>query len=141
MIVIGQGVIDWVSARALVIFGPACRGIGLERDGKIIAGVVYENWNKRNVFVHQAIEGRLTRQYLWTICDYPFNQLKVERVTGMIPQGNPKAATAAEKIGFKLETVLKDAHPSGDILIYVLRRNTCRWLNENLHKIRMAMAA
>ena len=134
MIVVGQGVVDWVSVRAQSIFGPTSRGIGLAKDGVIVAGVVYENWNRRNVFVHQAIEGRLTRQYLWTISDYPFNQLGVERVTGLIPQGNTKAARAAEKIGFELETALKDAHPSGDLLVYVIRRENCRWLNEALYK-------
>ena len=141
MIVIGKGVVDWVSVRAQSIFSDACRGIGLESDGKIIAGVVYENWNRRNVFAHQAIEGRITRQYLWTIFDYPFNQLKVERLTGMIPQGNTKAARAAVKMGFTLETVLRDAHPSGHLLVYVMRRDNCRWLNENLYKSRLALAA
>ncbi len=141
MIVIGQGVIDWVAQRALCFVGPDCRGIGLSRNGKIVAGVVYTDYNKRNVFVHQAIEGRLTREYLWTISDYPFNQLKVERVTGIIPEGNALARKAAEKLGFVLETTLPDAHPSGDLLVYVMRRKDCRWLNENIYKIRLALAA
>lgn len=141
MIVIGQGVIDWVSERALMPFGPSARAIGLQRDNKIVAGVVYCDFNGRNVFLHQAIEGRLTRQYLWTICDYPFNQLKVERVTGMIPEGNTKAQVFAEHIGFKLETTLKDAHRSGDILVYAGWRKDFRWINENLYKSRLAVAA
>lgn len=141
MIVIGQGVVDWVAERALCYVGPYCRGIGLSRNGKIVAGVVYTDFNGRNVKVHQAIEGRINRQYLWTLSDYAFNQLKAERVTGEIPQGNKKAQRAAEKIGFRLETTLKDAHPSGDILVYVIRKKDCRWLNENIYKDRLALAA
>lgn len=141
MIVIGQGVIDWVSQRALVYASESSRAIGLSKNGKIIAGVVFTEFNGRNVKVHQAIEGRINRQYLWTLSDYAFNQLKVDRVTGEIPQGNKKAQRAAEKIGFRLETTLKDAHPSGDILVYVIRKKDCRWLNENLYKSRLALAA
>lgn len=129
LIVVGKGVIDWVGQRASGYWGEDSRGIGLSRDGKIIAGVVFTDFNGKNVKVHQAIEGRINRQYLWTLSDYAFNQLKAERVTGEIPQGNRSAQIAAEKIGFKLETRLKDAHPSGDILVYVIRKKDCRWLN------------
>lgn len=141
MIVVGQGVVDWVAQRALGFFGSDSRAIGLSKNGKIVAGVVYTEYNGKNVFVHQAIEGRITRQYLWTICDYPFNQLKVDRITGMIPEGNSKARTAAEKIGFELETTLRGAHPSGDLLVYVMRKKNCRWLREDLFKDRLALAA
>lgn len=141
MIVVGDGVIEWVCQRALCYAGKESRGIGLSRHGKIIAGVVYTDFNGRNVCVHQAVEGRFTRQYLWTLFDYAFNQLKVERVTGMIPEGNLKAKRLTEHLGFHLETILEDAHPSGDLLVYVMWKKDCRWLNENLYKSRLAMAA
>jgi hypothetical protein len=32
-------------------------------------------------------------------------------------------------LGFTLETRLKDAAPSGDMLVYVMRREDCKWLN------------
>ena len=38
--------------------------LGLRKDGEIVAGVVYENWNGRSVFCHIAIEGRMTPAYL-----------------------------------------------------------------------------
>lgn len=139
-IVIGQGVVDWVSARTRGAYGVS-RGIGLSRNGELIAGIVYADFNGRNVFMHHAIDGRLTRHYLWMAFDYPFNQLKVERVTGMIPSSNLKAIKFAEHVGFVFETVLRDAHPTGDLLYYVGRRNNFRWLNEDTYKNRLAMAA
>lgn len=141
MIVVGKGVIEWVSQRALCYAAEDARGIGLSRGGKIVAGVVYTDFNGRNVCVHQAIEGRLTREYLWTLFDYPFNQLKVERITGMIPEGNSRARKLTEHLGFELETTLQGAHPSGDLLVYVIRKKDCRWLHENLFKSRLALAA
>ncbi len=141
MIVVGRGVIDWVAKRALCYASDDARGIGLSRNGKIIAGVIYTDFNGRNVNVHQAVEGMLSREYLRTIFDYPFNQLKVERVTGIIPEGYSKARRLTEHFGFELETTLQDAHPSGDLLVYVIRKKDCRWLNENLFKSRLALAA
>lgn len=140
-IIVGQGVVDWVALKTRSDFDSASIGIGLEHSGKIVAGVAYEKFNGRNVFMHHAIEGRITRQYLWTVFDYPFNQLKVERVTGTIPAENFKSRNFAERVGFKIEVVLKDAHPSGDILYYVGRRRDFRWINENLYQSHLAMAA
>lgn len=141
-IVVGQGVIEWVSERASMTFSEASAGIGLQKGGKIVAGVVYVDWNRRNVYAHHAIEGRITRRYLWTILDYPFNQLKVERVTGIIPEGYKKAERFAKHLGFSLETRLKDAHPSGDLLVYVVRRRDAeRWLNVDLYRNRRLLAA
>lgn len=141
MIVVGKAPMDWVAQRALVYTSESSRAIGLSRNGKIVAGVIYTDFNGRNVWVHQAVEGMLTRQYLWTIFDYPFNQLKVERVTGVIPEANKRAQRLTQHLGFELETTLQGAHPSGDLLVYVIRKKDCRWLHEDLYKSRLALAA
>lgn len=139
-IVIGDGVVKWVGLKTGTTFGEA-RGIGLMRDGKIVSGIAYAEFNGKNVFTHQAHEVPLTRRYLWTIFDFPFNQLKCERLTGVIPSCNEKARKLTEHYGFRLETVLKDAHPDGDLLYYVMWKKDCRWINENLYKVRLPMAA
>ena len=138
-IIVGDGVVEWVAPRALgaSTFGTA-RAIGWESNGKIVAGVVYTNWNGRNIDVHVAIDGPITRKFIWTICDYPFNQLKVERVTGMVAENNRKSRNFAERIGFVKETTLRNAHPSGDLLVYVIRKKECRWLQS---RQRLALAA
>ena len=38
--------------------------LGLERDGELIAGVIYEGFNGHNVWMHCAIPGRLPREFL-----------------------------------------------------------------------------
>lgn len=129
MIVIGQAVVDWVAQKTGGIFGVA-RGIGLKRSERIVAGVAYTDFNKRNVFVHAAIDGRVTRQFLWTICDYPFNQLNAERVTAMIPASHQKARKLADGMGFEFETKLKKAHPTGDLMVYVAWREKMQWLTQ-----------
>ena len=132
-IVIGQPVVDWVAKhqRRGEGYGLSA-GIGLEEDGELIAGVVYNEWNKCNVNMHVASIGNrrwMTREYLWMCFDYPFNQLKVKRITAFIEDENHDAIRFDEHLGFKYETRMKDAYVNGDILIYVLRRDDCRFLN------------
>lgn len=134
MLVIGDEVVRWVAARTGEHgehpYG-AARGIGWERDGRLVGGVVFNDYNGPNVCMHVASDRTrrwLTRRFLWTVFDYPFVQLNCTRVTGLVGEGNHDARRFDEHIGFTLETRLKDAHPTGDMLVYVMRRQDCRWL-------------
>jgi RimJ/RimL family protein N-acetyltransferase len=105
--------------------------IGLERNGRLVAGVAYDQFNGAHVCMHIcAVPGRhwLNRLFLWAMFDYPFNVLKVKRVTGQICSANSDAILFAEHIGFTFETRLIDASPKGDLLIYVLRKDQCRYI-------------
>ena len=106
--------------------------IGQVRDGKIISGVLYEDYNGANVTCHIAGEGRnwLNRKFLSIIFDYPFNQLGVKRITGYVLDTNKAAQRLDEHLGFKREATLRDAHPEGDIIIYCMTADECRWLKE-----------
>lgn len=62
------------------------------------------------------------------IFDYPFRQLQVKRITAPVASCNRHAQEFMNRIGFELETTLKDAHPQGDLLIYKMTPDKCRWL-------------
>lgn len=132
MMITGPAVVEWVASRTGEHgnYG-AATGIGVEKDGQIIGGVVYNEWNGVNVNMHVAAEDKrwLSKTALWYFFDYPFNQLKVKRITGLVGEGNEHARQFDEKVGFVEETRLKGAHPTGDMIVYVMWRNTCRWLN------------
>ena len=131
MIVTGPEVVEWVAARTDEHgnYGSAV-GIGWATAGGLVAGVVYNEYNDVNICMHVAAEGRhwMTRQFLWTAFDYPFNQAKVARITGIVAEGDVSTRKFDEHLGFTLETRLKGAHPSGDLLIYVMWRQDCKWL-------------
>ena len=114
---------------------PADRAIGVERNGKLTAGVVYDHYNAANICMHiAALPGRrsFNREFLWIIFDYPFNQLHVKRVTGIVPASNPDAVNFAKGLkGIKLEATLTDAHPDGDMLIYCMFKEKCTYLGIN----------
>ena len=104
--------------------------IGLEKDGEIVAGVVMNDFNGANASVHVAGTGKhwLNRDFLFACFDWWFNQLKLKRITGYVSSDNEAALQFDKALGFKEEFVMKDAHPDGDIIVMVMRREDCRWL-------------
>jgi RimJ/RimL family protein N-acetyltransferase len=105
--------------------------IGLEEDGELIAGVVFNDFNEVSICMHvAATEGKrwMTREYLWLCFHYPFEQLKVRRITGVVEEGNHAARKFDEHLGFVLEASLKDAGKTGDLLVYRMFKEDCRFL-------------
>lgn len=102
------------------------------RDNEIIAGAVYERFNGVSVVASIAGSGRgwMNRLFLSMIFDYPFNQLKVRRITAFVDASNARAKRINEHLGFEQEAILHDAHPNGDILVYRMTADKCRWLKE-----------
>jgi RimJ/RimL family protein N-acetyltransferase len=109
-----------------------CRAIGLEKDGKLVAGVVYDYYTGANICLHiAAVPGRrwLTKEFLWFMFFYPFEQLGVKRITGIIPESNVDSRKFAQGLhGATLEARLKDAHPDGDMLIFRMFKEDCMYL-------------
>lgn len=121
----------WVGRQLQVQFS-AHTAIGLEEGGDLLAGVVYEGYNGSNIMMHVAASpGRrwMTRTFLHFAFWYPFEQLGCARVTGLVPDDNLQAAAFDEHLGFTLEATLREAHPTGDLLVYRMFRRDCRWLN------------
>jgi RimJ/RimL family protein N-acetyltransferase len=104
--------------------------IGVESDDKLIAGVVYSDFNGSNIFAGIAGDGKrwLTPDFLWFMFFYPFGQLKVKRVSACVEQTNFVSQQFLEKLGFELEAVLKRAGKTGDLLVYRMFRENCRYL-------------
>lgn len=109
------------------------QAIGLEKDGELIAGAVYEGFNGHNVWVHLAgIPGRrwMTRQFLHAGFAYPFIQLGCSRISGYVEAWNTDARKLDEHFGYKQEAVLRGAaSDGGDVILYVMRREDCRYVN------------
>lgn len=108
------------------------RVIGLRRDGEMVAGVAYEGFNGRNMWIHvAALPGArwMVRMYLRACFVYPFLVCKVDRLSGYVNESNTHARRFDEHLGFQEETRLAGAAPDGgDVIIYVMRRQECRFL-------------
>lgn len=106
------------------------RAIGLRSNGGLVAGVVYEGFNGRNVWMHvAAVPGSnwLMRKYLRACFHYPFVTCGVDRVSGYVNASNTAARRFDEHLGFKEEARLCGAAPDGgDVILYVMWRKDCR---------------
>lgn len=135
MIVIGSGIGVWVAEKCGMVWTPEnSQAIGLKSGDEIVAGVWYEDYNSVSVMAHIAVTGRMTRDYLWTIFDYPFVQLGVRKIVCPILEDNSASIRLATKMGFREESRLKDIHPSGDLIFHTMRREDCRYLGERYGK-------
>jgi RimJ/RimL family protein N-acetyltransferase len=112
-------------------FGP-CTAIGLEEDGKLIAGVVYNMYTEAGICMHVAADpGKrwMTRDFLYRAFAYPFIQLGCNRVTGLVRVDNIEARRFDEHLGFVQEGVIRKGATDGtDLILYGMLKEECRWL-------------
>ena len=113
--------------------------VEIAADGSetIIAGALFSDYNQASMQVHLAAEPGarwMTKAYLGFSFQYAFNQAKVKKLLGFVGGQNKAAQRFDEHIGFKLETVIEDAHPDGHLIIYSMTRDQCRWLDIHVPK-------
>jgi hypothetical protein len=95
-----------------------------------VAGVLYEDFNGVNIVCHIAGVGNWAdRRFLGIIFDYPFNQLKVRRITVPVNGDNLKSQELVTHMGFVLESRLEKATLNSDLLLYRLFKGECKYLN------------
>lgn len=111
------------------------QSIGLKRNDEFVAGVIYENWNRRTITCHIAIAGRMTSRYLAIIFDYPFNVCDVKKIIVPVDSTNSKSINLVEKMGFTEEARIKDGMADGDMILYTLAKNDCKYLGERYERL------
>jgi RimJ/RimL family protein N-acetyltransferase len=107
--------------------------IGLWDDDKgPVAGCLFEASNGASIMLHCATDGTkrwMNREYLWFVFYFPFAQLRVRKIIAPVESTNETSCRFVEHIGFVLEATLKDAAPKGDLLIYTMTEDQCKWLH------------
>lgn len=125
-------VFDFVNTLTPLTLSEGMVGVGLERDGLLVAGVMYEGVNDHNAWMHvAALPGSrwLTKAYLRFCFAYPFNLCGVSAVRGYVEASNLAARRFDEHLGFRQEAVLDGAaRDGGDVLIYRMKRSECRYV-------------
>lgn len=116
--------------------------IGLVEDGELIAGVVYNHFNHPSICMHVgAVDGKrwATREFLFAVFDYPFNQLECSRVTALVPKKNIKARKFDKHLGFRFEGRMRKALSDGDdIVFYGMMKENCKWIKRSENGILQA---
>ncbi len=105
--------------------------LGLVKDGALQAGVIFNNIDGTNLCMHVgAVDGRkwATPKFVFSVFDYPFNQLGMRRVTAPIKGSRKRAIEFVKNLGFTHDGTLKHYYADDDLHLYGLLRENCRFL-------------
>jgi RimJ/RimL family protein N-acetyltransferase len=124
--------LPWAQERIGVVFRRDAYTIGLERDGELVAVVVYDCFSDTDLNMHIASDGSsawLNKELLINAFCYPFVQLGLLRVTGLVPANNEAALRFDEHLGFVREGYHPKAGRGGtDIISLGMLRENCRFI-------------
>lgn len=120
MIVSGEPVARFVSEALGFGLCPPYSAVGLERDGRIVAGVIVNNFEGADCAVTVAGSG-WTRGFFKAVGQYVFGQLGCARMTATT--ASEKVAEYAQRFGGQLEGRLRNHFGPGKdgIIVGILR--------------------
>ena len=113
-------------------FRPDAKAIGYGSGDEIFAVTVFDGFSVCDCNMHIASNGTghwLTRKFLISSFAYPFIQLKLRRVTALVPAKNKAALKFDLHLGFEFEGRCKHALPDDDIIILGLLRENCKYIH------------
>ena len=113
-------------------------------DDQLKGGVIFTAYWGGSVMIHMAgfRKNWVSKAMVYLAFDYPFNQLRVKKLFGTVPERNIDARNSDLHLGFKIEYLTHDvfAYPDGVNGMYLMSmmRDDCRWLNMRMPYIEYA---
>jgi RimJ/RimL family protein N-acetyltransferase len=107
------------------------KGIVQLRNGVVVGAVGYDMFSGQNIFMHVASDGTSrwgTRHMLHEVFKYPFVTCGCKRVSAWVEASNLASRRLVTHVGFAPEATLEKAgRDGGDVLIYRMFRQECRY--------------
>lgn len=114
----------------------ACVAFGVVRRGKLVGGVVFNNYRGFDIHMSAAFDSKswALPQTIRALCEYPFKELKCVRVTAMTGRKNKKARKVLSVLGFREVGVAhRGLDGREDAFIFELLKENCKWLKDKDH--------
>ena len=115
-------------------FGEDAYGIGAYLDGKLVAGVIYNQYYpRRSIQMHVAALPKtqwMTKQTLRSFFSYPFCQLGVRRINAIVAESNHHSLQLNKRLGFVIEGILREELDGVNAIIMGMLKNECKWIKE-----------
>lgn len=109
-VVTDERVVAFISEKLGTRFIPPYTTIGIERDGEIIAGALFNCFEGADV--HMSVAGHgWTKGFLADVGHYAFDVLNCERITTLTEQ--TKVVRLAERLGGQVEGLLRNHFAKG----------------------------
>jgi RimJ/RimL family protein N-acetyltransferase len=121
-----------IAKAAGTVYNPAVDvSISRTEEDVLLGGVIYNSYTGASINIHMAgfTPRWASRDMLWICFDYPFNQLGCKKIFAQVPAQNAHAIKVNLKMGFKIETTIKDVFVDDDLVVLSMTRDNCRWLN------------
>jgi hypothetical protein len=108
-----------------------------DADDRLAGGNLYTDYwgNGGSCQLHTACFNKrgVSKAMLYLAFDYPFRQLRVKKIFGLVPERNVAARNFDLKLGFKIEYLTEDVfnHADGVNGMYLMSmtKDECKWLN------------
>ena len=102
----------------------------VNESGQFLGGVAYSNFTAFDCCVDIASTSPyfLTRDTLRAFFSYPFLQLGLKRITGIVREDNARAMSLDLRLGFTPEGSLRNYFGDRSGIIMGMLREECRWI-------------
>ena len=100
----------FVGERVGSVICPPFTSMGIEKDGEIVAGVVFNHYEVTDIHVTIAGHG-WTRGFLAEVGHYVFGALRCERITVITEQ--PEVVRITERLGGEIEGLMRNHFGQG----------------------------
>ncbi len=123
-----------------------CAAIGVESEGRLIAGLVYHDYKPIYHSIQMSVAAErgsnwLNREVLEHFFSYPFRQLKCKSVHIACARNNKHAKQFVARIGFRPAGLLRRGFGTADAVLYDMLPEECRWLRSSDGQERRITAA
>jgi hypothetical protein len=100
------------------------------RNGEIAGGFVLADYTGASMTVHCAGDdkGWCSRDLLWMVFHYAFEQLGLAKLIATVRSNNYAALAVDLRAGWQLEAVVRDVFPDAHMMILTMEKETCPWL-------------
>ena len=113
-------------------------------DDQLKGGVLFTNYRVGSVGIHMAgfRKNWVSKAMLYLAFHFPFRQLKVKKLFGMVPERNVEARISDLKLGFKIEYLTHDVYGYEDgvngMYLMSMTEVECKWLDMKMPFIEYA---
>ncbi len=134
MIVYGRDaeIAEWMGERLETVFSPPYTALGvLDGEGRVIGGILFNDYNGQNIEVTAYGPGAMTRESVGTMFKYAFVQLGCWRLTARTRRGNLTMRDLLRRLGFKHEGIQQGywgRSKANDCFLYGMTRTNCKWI-------------
>lgn len=101
------------------------------RGYQILGGIALTSYLGGSLALHMASEDPswCTREMLWMVFHYAFEQLGCRKVFGPVRSDNYHAIATNLRGGWSVEAVLRGAFDDADMIVMSMTKDACLWLD------------